>query len=115
MLDRNASAGRSPRLNCADFLLVPGAFAHLVDDFFERCAEGEFDEAGVLYFADEREDFCARAFLCAKFCKFGPADRDDERNIEPRFNIVDVRGTFPKAFLRRIGRTGNRTSCFSFD
>ena len=95
MFDRDAASGGAAGLYCADLLFIARSFAHLVYYFFKSRAQGKFDETGILYFSDEREHLCSCALFSAEFRKFCSTDRDDERDVEPGFDIVDVCRMFP--------------------
>ena len=87
------------------------AFADVVDEALEGRAEGHFDEAGVLDFADEREDLGAGTFGAAGLRKPGGSAADDGRDVAPGLDVVDVGGLAPEAFLRgerrpRMGTAG---------
>ncbi len=90
------------------------AFADVVDEALERRAEGHFNEAGVLDFADQREDLGAGALGAAGLGKPGRAAADDGRDVAPGFNVVDVGGLAPQALLRGERRAWMRAAGKAF-
>ncbi len=50
---RDAASGRTAGLHALHLLAFGAAFTYVVNEGLERSAEGHFDEAGVVDFADE--------------------------------------------------------------
>ena len=114
-LHGNAAAGGSAGLHGFHAAAGRGAFADVVDEALERRAQRHFDQAGVLHLAHQREDFGAGALGAAGFGKPGGAARDDGRDVVPGFDVVDVGGPSPQAFLRGIRRARTRAAGETFE
>lgn len=69
MLRGNASAGGAARLGSFEFLAVRHAAADFLDDFAQGGAHRDFNQAGMLDFAAEREYLGALGFFRANRIK----------------------------------------------
>ena len=111
----DAASRRAAGLDRLERLPARNPAADVVDDFSQGDAHRDFDEAGVVDFADEGEDLGALAGL-------GPdagiplgAPVDDGRDVGPGLDVVDAGGLPPEAALGGIGRSRPRLAEPSLD
>jgi hypothetical protein len=93
----------------------PPVWTDLVDDLPQRHSHGDLDEPRVVDLPDEREDLGPLALLGADGSVPCGAHVDDEGDVRPRFDVVDVRRLPPETLDRREGRPLVRLAAASFD
>src|SRR5579872_1830390 len=112
---RNTSTRGAAGLNGLDLASPDGAFADVVNESLQRCAQWHLDQAGIFHFADEREDLGSRALGTTGFGEPGWTAHHDGRDVVPSLDVVNIRRLSPKSFLSRKWRTGTRSAGFAFE
>ena len=96
--------------------LPPGnPAADVVDDLAEGDPHRDFDEAGVVDLADEREDLGPLARLRSDPGEPLAPPVDDDRDVGPGLDVVDAGRLAPQAALGGIGRPRPRLAQAAFD
>ncbi len=100
-LGGDASPRRAAGLHGLDFPAVLDASADIVDDLAERDAHRHFDLAGVADFPDQGKNLRPLAVGGADLAVPLGAPGDDQGNVRPGLDIVDVGGFAPQPGLGR--------------
>src|SRR5450759_4868084 len=104
MLFAQAASGRTNHLDGLDMPIARDAAADVEDQLAQGHAHRYLDEAGVVQLAGQGEDLGARAVLGPhRPVPLGPVD-DDQRDVGPGLDVVDVGRFAPQAGDRRVGR-----------
>ena len=98
----NAAARRSARLDRLELLAVGNPAADVEDDLPERRSHRNLDEAGVVDLADQGEDLRPLAALGPDGGVPVGAPVDDERDVRPGLDVVEVRGLVVEALVGRV-------------
>ncbi len=75
---------------------------------------GTSTKTGVVDLAGERKHLGTFGVGGSNRCKLLGALFDDDRDVRPRFNIVQIRGLFPESGFDRVDVLGPRFTDFAF-
>ena len=121
MLPRQAAAGRAADLHGLETVRlhlaapVGDAAADVQNDFAQRGAERNFDQAGVGDVAGEREGFCAGRSGRAELFELVRALVDYADDVRQRLDVVDDGRLAPQSALSRERRLGPRHAALAFN
>ena len=104
MLFRQASAGRAADLDSFELLAVLDAAADVIDDFAERRAHRDFDQAGVDHVARESKCFGSGAGFRTEGTEPCGTLLDDIRNVCKGFNVRTFVGKVMSLLLNMLSR-----------
>src|SRR5659263_312858 len=115
MLFAQAASGRTTHLDGLEMPIARDAAADVEDQLAQGHAHRHLDEAGVVQLAGQGEDLGARAVLGPhRPVPLGPVD-DDQRDVGPGLDVVDVGRFAPQAGDRRVGRPRARHAPAALD
>ena len=101
----DAAARGAARLDRLEFPSFGNAAADLEDDLPEGRSHGNFDEPGVVDLADQGEDLRPLAPLGTDARVPVGAPLDDERDVRPGLDVIEVRGLVVETLVRSHGCT----------
>ena len=107
---------RAAGLHGLELPAVGNAAADVEDDFAQRDAHGDFDQAGVVDSAGEGEDLGAFALVRADARRYQlAAVADDGGDVGEGLNVVDQRGRPHRPDSRGERRSRPRRAALAFD